>query len=204
MQELVIFDFDKTLILDDSIVEFSLILIKAGYWKEDFWDKSGLSSVDRSCFSFLAKDKILNIWNSLECLEREKLLKKMRLKIEWNEDLVNHLRFCSSAYDILISSASFSFILLDLLRFKNIKYNHIHCGNKLEVFVNNSGVHKLLALNKLMLMHPYKVKYSFSDSIHDLPILLAADRGYVVCEGHGFKDDWSNNFSVENWRKLKH
>lgn len=206
MRELLIFDFDKTLILNDSIVELSYLLIGDGYLKPEFWDKSNLSSINLSCFSLRAKGVILKIWNSFSKQEKRDLLLRLRSRIEWNDALVSYLREQSGKYDILVSSAGFSFVIVDLLKSRGIDIDYLHCGNStkegIESFKNNSGVYKLLSLNKLLEERSYTVRYAFSDSIHDLPILLAAKRGFIVTEGYGFKDNWSKNFGIDNWKCL--
>jgi HAD superfamily phosphoserine phosphatase-like hydrolase len=210
MKRLALFDFDKTIISVDSIVEFKKYCIKEGFKVNDFKKSSLEFNISNELQNQLNKQNWLLSLRGIGADEFNKLCEKFIDEVIITKiipDVLNYLiKLKSENIDLIILSATYSkFINLffDKLNIKDITVisNEIKFeSDKLSpefIDLNCSGINKFILLNKRINLFEYDLyeSYGFTDHISDISFLSLVGKRFVV-KNNETKDNWSEIFKT--------
>ena len=205
---LLIIDLDKTIIFGDSVVAFSNVLIEEGFLNQDFWEKKNSLDYDLNYFSLLKKQQIHNVYNSLELVNKNKVLSSFVLREELNpiKEVIEAITlFRNRGFKVLVTTASLDFLVLPLLDKIAFNYDFLHCSSfdgfsseKVTSKLNNSGISKLQCVKDLFISmgKPQEI-IVFTDHFSDLPLLLIGNNSFVVKNRANKNDDWTVFFDFQ-------
>lgn len=207
MDNLLITDFDKTLIKGDSIFALSKIMIDLSLLNKEFWDREFQLDADNHYFSLKKKKVIYDIYFSLSKKEQNQIISSLLASEETNPiweviEKVNDFRL--EKIMILVTTASFNWLVEPILNKLSFQYDFLHYSTFSEIDdpinskLHNSGLNKLQTVkNHFKIYGKPKKIIVFSDNFSDLPILLLGQKSYVVKNTINSIDDWSNFFDFE-------
>jgi phosphoserine phosphatase len=205
--DLVVVDLDKTIILGDSVVAFSKVLMDYELLDRDFWSKKSILDSDGHYFSLIKKQVIHELFHNLDSSNKCNVNKSFLLREELSPisvviGKVDQYRL--AGYKVLVTTASLDFIVKPVLNHITFSYDYLHCSSfdlngsdsKIQTKVNNTGVTKLQCLKDHFNSYgkPRNVVV-FSDHFSDLPILMFGDKSFVVKDENNFVDDWTRFFN---------
>ena len=210
MVKTVIFDFDGTILKKNSYKLFLIFLIKkigifffvytvVIYFLKKIRIISALRAKELNLRFFIGKD--IYFFDELGEEFYKKALKKWIFK-----DAIKSLNAKSKDYEIIVLSGAYSFYLKCFCEEFNIKNWK---GTDLE-FINKKftgklykdeflGKRKLEYFEKYYLPNNFKLFETYTDSLIDLPICLAAEYRYYVNANKKIKKKWSKQFTFLNW-----
>jgi phosphatidylglycerophosphatase C len=204
MKKLALFDFDKTIISIDTIVEFKKYCKLVGLNVSDFPKASLAFNISNDLLNQLNKQNWLLSLSGIDEIEFNRLCESFVDDVIMKNiitDTLNYLiKLNSENIEVIVLSASYSkFIKMffDKLYIKNILIisNEIKFeSNKLLpefINLNCSGINKFILLNKHLNLSEYDLKdsYGFTDHISDISFLSIVGKRFVV----------KNNETIDNW-----
>jgi HAD superfamily phosphoserine phosphatase-like hydrolase len=204
MKKLALFDFDKTIISIDTIVEFKNYCKLLGFKINDFPKSSIEFNISNDLLNQLNKQNWLLSLTGIEEFEFNILCENFVDKVIMDNIITETLNYLiklkSEKLDVIILSASYSKFINFFL--KKLKINDIMIisneikfdSNKLLpefIDINCSGINKFILLNKYIKLSDYDLKesYGFTDHISDISFLSIIGKKFVV----------KNNETVDNW-----
>lgn len=202
---LAIIDLDKTLIYGDSIVALSKVFMEYELIESNFWVKSSTLDFDSYYHSITKKKQLSDIFYALPDKKQSEIIKELLKSsdVKGIKSVINRIDSeTRNNFVRIVSTASLDFVALSILEQLNFNYDFLHCSSfrnyqteKVCSTLNNSGGSKLsLIKNYLKASSKPEEIVTFSDHFSDLPILLIANRGFVVKNRDTF-DDWSEHFN---------
>ena len=209
MKKLALFDFDKTIISIDTIVEFKKYCELLGYNVNDFQKSSLEFNISNDLLNQLNKQNWLLSLSGIEEIEFNILCENFVDEVIMKNiitDTLNYLiQLNVKGIDVIILSASYSIFIkmfFDKLNIKDILIisNEIKFdSNKLLpefIDLNCSGINKFILLNKQLNLSEYDLNesYGFTDHISDISFLSIIGKRFVV-KNHQTIDNWSLIFN---------
>jgi HAD superfamily hydrolase (TIGR01490 family) len=210
MKKLALFDFDKTLISVDSVVEFKNFLNQKSLFTEDFNDDILPFKLPKEQKNFLNKISWLLILEGQKKSFYFELIKEFVSQVlnkSINHKVIDLLKKHTTAgCKVVIISASYKEIIEEFCIQNNLKKIDIiatELNLSKDKFVaeingfNCSGINKLIKLKNNLDLSSFDLdeSYAYTDHISDLSILLLVKNRIVVKMNDTF-DDWSHFFKV--------
>lgn len=211
MKKLALFDFDKTIITIDTIVEFKKYCKLVGYNINDFPKSSLAFNISNDLLNQLNKQNWLLPLIGIEEIEFNKLCEnfvdEVIMKNIINDTLNYLIKLNSENFKVIVLSASYSkfikmfFDKLDINNLLIISNEIKFESNKLLpefVGLNCSGINKFILLNKHINLSEYDLheSYGFTDHISDISFLSLIGKRFVVKNNQTI-DNWSLIFNVD-------
>lgn len=207
IQDVAIFDFDKTIFKEDSIVGICEYLKKLKILEVDIWSKDYKIHQNAEANSLLKKLRIAELFNNLSQDEIEQIflqyafinknnfyekvfLELLKAKNEGCTTICLSASF-ESLVSALLSEMNISF---DIIAGTKLKFDNLRCTGNIDG-LNLSGFNKFLWLKNWMNSknsNEIKIKKCYTDHISDSLILLMSEERYVVKSNQSF-DDWSHH-----------
>ena len=210
MKKLALFDFDKTVLSVDSVVEFRNFLQDRGYTVENFDRKKMNLNLPNEIINFLNKLNWLEVFKGKNRLffntEVDLFVQSVLLKKTISPVLNELLKLQQNGFEVVFISASYRQIIerfcfhMNLINIKiictELKFNGEVFSSELDG-LNCSGINKLVKLKNTLNLDEYDMNeaYAFTDHITDLSILLLV-KNRVVVHLPNTLDDWSHLFNV--------